>query len=236
MNIAAPFNPSEVLSCDVPQTPASILEVPTSVIDSETRRNIFWIAYVLERTQASGNIYAMTLDDSDICQLLPLRGDQFEQGVSPFHLHIWQAYSPPILQLQIPTTDRQWSHDRSIFLIHPPNQTDSFILLTKANMLLSHVKNFNIRVRGRYFSGDPAVYPPYAKMGPGGRFDTEKWDPRDSPAFQELDHIATNFRQSFPNHLRNPIQDDLVDSYLFSTCSASFLCVPALYVLNCLRI
>ncbi|KAI0776376.1 hypothetical protein BC629DRAFT_1525870 [Irpex lacteus] len=180
-----------------PPNPASILEVPTS--------EIFWIAYVLERTQASGNIYAMTLDDSDICQLLPLRGDQFEQG------------------LQIPTTDRQWSHDRSIFLIHPPNQTDSFILLTKANMLLSHVKNFNIRVRGRYFSGDPAVYPPYAKMGPGGRFDTEKWDPRDSPAFQELDHIATNFRQSFPNHLRNPIQDDVVDPYLFSTCSASFL-------------
>lgn len=73
-------------------------------------------------------------------------------------------------------------------------------------------------------------------MGPGGRFDTEKWDPRDSPAFQELDHITTNFRQSFPNHLRNPIQDDVVDPYLFSTCSASFLCVPALYVLNCLCI
>ena len=50
------------------------------------RRNIFWVAYVLERTHAMGTVYAMTLDDADVCQMLPVRGDQFDQGVS---IYIW---------------------------------------------------------------------------------------------------------------------------------------------------
>ena len=29
-----------------------------------------------------GTVYAMTLDDADVCQMLPVRGDQFDQGVS----------------------------------------------------------------------------------------------------------------------------------------------------------
>lgn len=39
------------------------------------------LAYALERQQGAGNSFAMVLDDLDICQLLPLRGDQYEQGV-----------------------------------------------------------------------------------------------------------------------------------------------------------
>lgn len=45
------------------------------------------MAYVLERTHAAGTVYAMTLDDLDICQMLPVRGDQFDQGVS-IHLYL----------------------------------------------------------------------------------------------------------------------------------------------------
>ena len=86
LNIAAPFNPAEILIGDIPDCPPTILGVPNSSTENEIRRNIFWIAYVLERTQAASNIYAMTLDDLDVCQLLPLRGDQFEQGVSPSFL------------------------------------------------------------------------------------------------------------------------------------------------------
>ena len=33
-----------------------------------------------------GTVYAMTLDDADVCQMLPVRGDQFDQGVS---IYIW---------------------------------------------------------------------------------------------------------------------------------------------------
>ena len=112
-----------------------------------------------------------------------------------------------------------------MFLTHPPNQTDSFILFIKSVTLLSHIKNFNLRFRGRYFSGDIAVRSPWRLNTMVGRDNMGKWDARDSPAFQELDHIATMFRQSFPNHLKNPTQDDMVDPYLFSAFSATYLCV-----------
>lgn len=36
----------------------------------------------MERQQGTGNGWALSLDDLDVCQLLPLRGDQFEQGVN----------------------------------------------------------------------------------------------------------------------------------------------------------
>ena len=68
------------------------------MIEDEIRRNTFWIgewsfqpivitadpltAYAMERQQGTGNAWALSLDDQDVCQLLPLRGDQFEQGVS----------------------------------------------------------------------------------------------------------------------------------------------------------
>lgn len=38
-------------------------------------------AYSLERQGASGTNYAMALDDQDILQVLPLRGDKFEAAV-----------------------------------------------------------------------------------------------------------------------------------------------------------
>lgn len=34
----------------------------------------------------TGNGWASSLDDQDVCQLLPLRGDQFEQGVHTAYL------------------------------------------------------------------------------------------------------------------------------------------------------
>ena len=132
-------------------------------------------------------------------------------------------------QVHVPAEERQWSHDRKMLLTHPPNQTDSFILFTKTTILLSHVKNFTLRFRGRYFAGDAAMYSPASSPegggggGAGGRF-----DPRDTPAFQELDHVVASFRPSFPSHMRNPTQDDMVDPYLFAASSGAHLYVPAL--------
>lgn len=45
------------------------------------RRNAFWLAYAVERQHGCGNGWALSLDDQDISQLLPLRGDQFENSV-----------------------------------------------------------------------------------------------------------------------------------------------------------
>ena len=113
--------------------------------------------------------------------------------------------------------ERQWSHDRHMLLVHPPNQTDSFTLFIKSCILISQVKNFNLRFRGRYFAGDVAMYSPSSSPADG----PDTFDPRDTPAFQELDHLVTSFRSSFPVHLRNPVQDDMMDAYLYSaSCGA----------------
>jgi hypothetical protein len=107
---------------------------------------------------------------------------------------------------------------------------DSFNLYIKGTMLLSRVKAFNLRFRARRFMGDPAYMdsPTYSEVwekdNDKARVNT---DPRRTPGFIEIDHIASMFRQSFPLHLRNPIRDGCVDSHLYS---ASL--IPHVYV-NC---
>ena len=77
----------------------SILPNANSVVEDEIRRNTFYFCYLLDRQQGFANGWAMALggymrvmviamkltrnnvDDMDITQLLPLRGDQFDQGV-----------------------------------------------------------------------------------------------------------------------------------------------------------
>ena len=57
-----------------------------TVVEDETRRNSFWLAYATERQYGCGNGWALFLDDQDVSQLLPVRGDQFELGASVFYL------------------------------------------------------------------------------------------------------------------------------------------------------
>ncbi|GJE86698.1 Zn(II)2Cys6 transcription factor [Phanerochaete sordida] len=175
---------------------AGVIAEPASLVEEETRRNIFWIAYAIERENSANTGFALELDDQDIDQMLPLRGDQFELG------------------LRIAPEDRQWSHDRELLLTHAPERTDSFVLWLKATMLLSRVKAFNVRYKGRYFAGDAAYSSPSSSPSERGG----EYDPRDSPAFQELDHAARAFRASFPPHLRDPIQDGTVDPHLYAAC------------------
>ena len=44
-------------------------------------RIVYGIAYGMERMHAAGSNFAMALDDQDITQLMPMRGDQYEQSV-----------------------------------------------------------------------------------------------------------------------------------------------------------
>jgi hypothetical protein len=77
LNVCPPFH-----SISNSVRPVSILPQARSVIEDETRRNAFWLAYALERQHGSGNGWALSLDDGDISQLLPVRGDQFDAGVN----------------------------------------------------------------------------------------------------------------------------------------------------------
>ena len=59
----------------------SILPPARTVIEDEMRRNTFWLAYATDRTLSITNGWAHAIDDADIAQLLPVRGDHFANGV-----------------------------------------------------------------------------------------------------------------------------------------------------------
>lgn len=86
-------------------------------------------------------------------------------------------------------------------------------------MLLSRVKSFSVRFKGRYQAGDAAYYSPTSSPADG----EAEYDPRDAPVFQDLNHTVLSFRQSFPPHLRDPIQDGTVDPHLYSACVGAHL-------------
>lgn len=136
------------------------------------------------------------------------------------------------LQASWSGSERQHALGKDILLLHPEDQVDSFNLYTKGTILLSRVKTFNLRFRSRRFMGDPAfIYSPtYAEVWEKNNDDARDVtaDPRRTPGFIEIDHIASMFRQSFPLHLRNPISDGRMDSHLYSACL-----LPHMYV-NCL--
>jgi hypothetical protein len=106
---------------------------------------------------------------------------------------------------------RQFSNDRNVLTYHPPQHTDSFTLYIKAAMVLSRVKAFNTRFRGRYHAGDPALHSPATKIP----VSLEDLDPRETPAFREVDSLVTSWASSFPPQFRAPIQDETVDPHLY---------------------
>ncbi|RDB28416.1 hypothetical protein Hypma_015426 [Hypsizygus marmoreus] len=190
LNMCPPFH-----SISKSERPPSILPPARTVIEDEMRRNAFWLAYATERQHGCGNGWALSLDDQDVSQLLPVRGEQFEHGIL------------------VAPQDRQWAHTRDLLLVHPDKQTDSFILYVKGTIMLSQVKSFNLRFRTRHFAGDASV----TSHSGDTLNSSEPIDPRGSPAFIELDHIVSSFRASFPVHLRNPIADNIVDNHLYTT-------------------
>lgn len=128
--------------------------------------------------------------------------------------------------------DRQWFHDPHALLIHPEGQTDSFILMVKASIILSKVKNFNLRYRARYFAKDLDYTP--IKKAPTQLPSEETMDPRSCPAFIEIDDLVNDFRNSFPPDLRHPINGNVVDVHLFTACTIPYMWVvfPGITVID----
>ena len=95
-------------------------------------------------------------------------------------------------------------------------------------MLLSRVKRFNIRYKFRYLSGDPALQA-HPQAQAQGRAQAKvprnihELDPRDSPAFLEVDRLTSSFIASFPPKFRAPVQDGVVDPHLYSALVTAHL-------------
>lgn len=188
LNICPPFH-----SITKSQRPASILTPAQTVVEDETRRNAFWLAYATERLHGCGNGWALNLDDQDVSQLLPVRGEEFDRG----HLVLPQ--------------DRQWAHTRNVLLENSEQITDPFTLYVKGSILISRVKTFNLRFRARHYAGDAAVSSDYCDQDISKRA-----DPRGSQAFIELDYTIDFFTTAFPARYRSPITNNIVDNHLYT--------------------
>lgn len=78
--------------------------------------------------------------------------------------------------------------------------------------IAARVKAFNMRFRSRHFAGDAAVACSFSDNTQSA----DPVDPRGSPAFIDLDNTIAAFKASFPAHLKNPIQDNVVDNHLYT--------------------
>ncbi|KAI9445302.1 hypothetical protein H4582DRAFT_1806331 [Lactarius indigo] len=207
-------NPSFFPISDSLKTPSLIL-LPKDSVEEEVRRNTFWLLYAMERMGGCSNGWALSLDDQDVSQLLPMRGINFDLGIT------WSG------------SERQHALGKDILLHHPEDQVDSFSLYIKGCMLLSRVKAYNLRFRSKRFVGDPAFTyastyaEAWEKVGDENK--DKAADPRRTSGFIEIDHIASMFRQSFPLYLRNPIRDSSVDSHLYTACLTPHLATILLH-------
>ena len=104
-------------------------------------------------------------------------------------------------------TERQWAHTKDLLLVHPVDQCDPFSLYIKGTFLITQVKNFNRRFRLRHYAENPSAL----RSG-----FTRVSDARNTQAFKELDIILLSFRKSFPPHLKNPINGNVVDIHLYT--------------------
>ncbi|KAG9314447.1 hypothetical protein JVU11DRAFT_5244 [Chiua virens] len=187
LNLCPPFH-----ALNATERSMSIIPNPLTFAEDESRRNLFWLAYAIDRQQGAGNGWAMSLDDSDVAQLLPLPAAKLRAGVSVDREH------------------RQWSHLRDTFLIHPPGLTDSFTLYIKVMMIISRIKNFNNRFRIMENLGDPGSKP--TRMN--------RWnepDVRSTSTFSQLDDLIVSFRSSLPHDFMDPFVNSSIDVHLYTT-------------------
>ncbi|KDN46505.1 LOW QUALITY PROTEIN: hypothetical protein RSAG8_04158, partial [Rhizoctonia solani AG-8 WAC10335] len=156
--------PGPALDFDSGPIVGSVFRPPEEV---EKIKGTFWHAYLLDRGQGSATAWPMAIDDLDVGQDFPLTLAAFENGEAP------NGYR----RQKLLTHDLLTHHDMPL--------TDPFVLLLKANALLSRITNFNIRLRTRLGDTSPSL------------------DLRTVPAFKTLDSQIAAFRLSIPRAFRD---------------------------------
>ncbi|KAF9069139.1 hypothetical protein BDP27DRAFT_1522180 [Rhodocollybia butyracea] len=106
-------------------SPGAYLAPPKDLRDLESRRRTWWMTILFDRIASVGG-WIHSVDERDIGTELPLRNEDFET-----------ENAIPSNPQDIATPD--------VFIRHPPQYTDSFILLVKSVMLFGRVTDFNVR-------------------------------------------------------------------------------------------
>ncbi|KAG8857244.1 hypothetical protein FRB96_005919 [Tulasnella sp. 330] len=163
--------------------------------DEETRRNIFWVAYALERLVNATNVWALVFEDMDCSQLMPCRLNDFNRGAI------------------VPQNARQHLLSRNMLVTHPSLVTDSFTLYLKASVIFGKVRSFNHRYKQHHdvlctnitsssMAGwcSPNVSEFTASMSP-----EKPSDPRETKEFKELNGLINAFIACIPKEFKDPV-------------------------------
>ncbi|EPQ60721.1 hypothetical protein GLOTRDRAFT_68601 [Gloeophyllum trabeum ATCC 11539] len=142
-------------------SPGAYLAPPKDRRDLESRRRTWWMTILFDRIASVGG-WVHAVDERDIGTEFPLRRVDFESD-------------------QIEHDNPQDLVTKDVFITHPPEFTDSFLLLLKAVMLFGRVTDYNVRGSLR------AASPP-----------SKNQDPFQLDGFEELDRLVC---VDFLNHL-----------------------------------
>lgn len=148
-------------------SPGAYLAPPKDLRDLESRRRTWWMTILFDRIASVGG-WIHAVDERDLGTELPLRTEDFESEVAL-----------PSNPQDLATPD--------VFVRHPPQYTDSFLLLIKAVMLFGRVTDFNVRGNLR------------APTAP-----SKNQDPFLLDGFKQLDQlVCSNFLDSLPQIYKN---------------------------------
>ncbi|KAF8898643.1 hypothetical protein BD779DRAFT_26545 [Infundibulicybe gibba] len=106
-------------------SPGAYLAPPKDLLDLESRRRTWWMTIMFDRIASVGG-WIHAVDERDLGTELPLRTDDFESEVS------------------VPSNPQSLASP-DVFVRHPSQYTDSFLLLIKSIMLFGRVTDFNVR-------------------------------------------------------------------------------------------
>lgn len=213
----------------------------------ESRRNLFWMCYTTERYYAQFFSQSAMIDDIDVSQALPLRGDLVERGVSCSICPFLKMLNALLQQVVFQQTERQYVHSPNVLFNHPPELTDSFVLLVKSAILLSRVRVFNRRFRMLNALGvsdmstktnSQTHFEEPVELNEDKEFNPAKEcssDAREVDRFRQLESDVELFIPSFPAYLQDPItQDGYIDWTLLNAHLASYSYVLFIVLLQML--
>ncbi|KAK0465077.1 uncharacterized protein EV420DRAFT_937214 [Desarmillaria tabescens] len=148
-------------------SPGAYLAPPKDLRDLESRRRTWWMTIMFDRIASVGG-WIHAVDERDLGTELPLRNEDFESEAA------------------IPSNPQDLSTP-DIFTRHPPQYTDSFLLLIKAVMLFGRVTDYNVRGSLR------------AATAP-----SKNQNPFFLPGFEALDKlVSSEFLESLPHIFKN---------------------------------
>ncbi len=122
-------------------SPGAYLAPPKDLRDLECRRRTWWMTILFDRIASVGG-WIHAVDERDIGTELPLRTDDFEAEVRCCDLACFGL--PTVSQRHLPDNPQNLAC-RDVFINHPPQYTDPFLLHIKAIMLFGKVTDLNVR-------------------------------------------------------------------------------------------